>query len=106
MLTPPEKQETLEEFYRLCQPPGFWGKVTSTLPPSQHLRIRRELRADVYECALGVAFCTASVALVANLFGRHWFSSGECAIVGVVAFTIFVRRWLKRGVFSSLATGP
>lgn len=106
MLTPPEKQETLEEFYRLCQPPGFWGKVTRTLPHSQHLRIRRELRADIYECALGIAFCTASVALVANLFGRHWLSSVEFMIVGTVALTIFVRRWLKRGVFSSLAAGP
>jgi SSS family solute:Na+ symporter len=106
MLTPPEKQETLEKFYRLCQPPGFWGKVTSTLPHSQRLRIRRDLRADIYECALGVAFCTASVALVANLFARHWLSSGEFAVVGAVAFTIFVRRWLKRGVFSSLAAGP
>jgi Na+/proline symporter len=106
MLTPPEKQQTLEEFYRLCQPPGFWGKVTSTLSHSHRLRIRRELRADVYECALGVAFCTASVALVANLFARHWLSSGEFAVVGAVALTIFVRRWRKRGVFSSLAAGP
>jgi len=106
LLTPPEKQETLEEFYRLCQPPGFWGKVTRTFPHSHRLRIGKELRADIYECALGVAFCSASVALVANLFARHWLSSGEFAIIGAVAFTIFVRRWLKRGVFSSLATGP
>ena len=104
LLTPPEKPETLAEFYRLCQPPGFWGKITSQLPQSSRQEIRSELRADIYECALGVVFCGASVALVANLFARHWLSSGGFAILGVVAFTIFVHRWLKRGVFSSLAT--
>lgn len=102
MLTPPEKQETLEEFYRLCQPPGFWGKVTDTLPLDEHQRIRKELRSDIWECALGITFCTGSVALTASLFARHWVAGTIWLAVAVVAFLVFVRRWTQRGVFRSL----
>ncbi len=104
LLTPPEKQETLENFYRLCRPPGLWGKVTDSLPPAERLRAREELRGDLYECALGIVFCTAGVAATANLFGRHWASGMAWVILGSVTFTLFVTRWKSKGVFRSLTT--
>jgi hypothetical protein len=102
LLTPPEKQETLEEFYRLCRPPGFWGRVTETLPSDERRRIRVELRSDVWECALGIAFCTGSVALTASLFARHWLASAAWLVVAVATFRVFVRRWTEKGIFKAL----
>jgi Na+/proline symporter len=104
LLTPAEKTETLEQFYRICRPPGFWGKITETLPTPQRRRIKNELRSDIWECALGISFCTASVAATANLFGRHWPSSIFWLVVAVVTFWRFARRWAKRGIFKSLST--
>ena len=104
LLTPAEKTETLEQFYRTCRPPGFWGKITETLPTPQRRRIKNELRSDIWECALGISFCTASVAATANLFGRHWPSSIFWLVVAVVTFWRFARRWAKRGIFKSLST--
>ena len=104
LLTPAERTETLEQFYRICRPPGFWGKITETLPTPERQRIKNELRSDIWECALGISFCTASVAATANLFGRHWPSSIFWLVVAVVAFWLFARRWTKRGIFKSLST--
>ncbi len=102
LLTPPEKQETLEVFYRTCRPPGLWGKVTNSLAPEERRQVRRELVGDVWECALGVTFCTGSVALTANLFARHWVASFVWLAVALVTFAIFIRRWYEKGVFRSL----
>ena len=102
LLTPPEKQETLEEFYRLCRPPGFWGRVTDTLPAGERRRIRKDLLSDIWECALGITFCTGSVALTASLFARHWAVSAVWLVVTVATFRVFIRRWAEKGIFKSL----
>ncbi len=102
LLTPPEKQETLEKFYRACRPPGFWGKVTKSLGAEERRQVRRELFSDVWECALGVAFCTGSVALTASLFARHWRASLVWLAVASITFAIFIRRWYEKGIFKSL----
>jgi Na+/proline symporter len=106
LLTPPEKQETLEEFYRRCRPPGFWGRITHSLPPHERLRIGEELRGDAGECLLGIAFCTAAVASTASLFARHWRAGAGCAIFCAITFTLFARRWAQRGIFGSLSATP
>jgi SSS family solute:Na+ symporter len=105
LLTPPEKQETLEEFYRLCRPPGFWGRVTDSLPASERGRIRQELLSDVWECALGIAFCAGSVAFTASLFARHWIASAVWLVVAATTFRVFARRWTEKGIFKSLRGG-
>ena len=103
LLTPAEKTETLEHFYQICRPPGFWGRITKTLPAPERQRIKKELRSDIWECGLGIAFCTASVAATANLFGRHWPPSILWLTVAVASFWLFARRWTRRGIFKSLS---
>lgn len=102
LLTPPEKEEVLSNFYQRCKPPGFWGRITSSLPLADRKRLRVELWADVLDCALGVTVCAASVVSMAELFGRHWLAAGIWIAGGIPACWIFVWRWKKRGVFRSL----
>lgn len=105
LLTPPERHEVLAEFYHRCRPPGFWGPVTRTLPREERERARQEMRLDVWNCALGIIFCFAAVALTTNIFGRHVAASAAWALVGGAAFYLFARSWWDRGIFRSLQDG-
>ena len=102
LVTPPEAKATLEEFYRRCKPPGFWGGVVQAVPGGERARMREEFRGDLWECGYGITFCTASVASTSNLFGRHWLSGSVWIGVAAVAFLLFVRRWIRRGVFAAI----
>jgi solute:Na+ symporter, SSS family len=105
LLTPPEKREVLENFYRLCKPPGFWGEFTRILPEEEKRARRTELRNDIAECALGFVACLGAVAATANCFGRHWAAGATWAGLAAVAFYLFIRRWIGRGIFASLESG-
>jgi Na+/proline symporter len=104
LITAPEKRETLVEFYRRCRPPGFWGEIAATISPEESQRMRRETWSDIYECALGVAFCTGVVAMTADLFGRHWTAGAAWCVVTVITFTLFCSRWSGKGIFRQLAS--
>jgi solute:Na+ symporter, SSS family len=102
LLTPPEKKEVLENFYRLCRPPGVWGEITRVLPEMGRRAARAELRRDIYECGLGIVFCATSTAATADFFGKHWWGAIVNTVVAGVSFFIFMRRWKRRGVFGAL----
>ncbi len=102
LLTPPEKPEVLENFHRLCKPPGLWGKVTRSLAAEERRELQVRWGGDVYQSALGVVFCIGSVTATAELFARHWISAVLSGVITAVAFAIFALRWKKQGVFGSL----
>ncbi len=102
LLTAPEARQTLAEFYRRCQPPGFWGEIARQLPAEQRRAVRAETWNDLIECALGISFCTASVAATANLFGRHWLPATLWLLAMAITFGLFWKRWSDRGVFRRL----
>lgn len=102
LLTPPEKKEVLENFYRLCRPPGFWGEITRALPLAERQSARSELRQDIYECVLGIIFCATSTAATADFFGRHWQAAFANVAIAILSFSVFIQRWRRRGVFSAL----
>jgi hypothetical protein len=53
-LTPPERIETLREFYKRCRPPGWWGPVVREFSPETWRAIRQETLRDVIDCILGM----------------------------------------------------
>ncbi len=104
LLTPPESREVLENFYRLCRPPGLWGEITRVLPAPERQAARIELRRDIYECVLGIVFCATSTAATAQFFALHWWPGIANVVVAAVSLFIFIRAWKKRGVFSALSS--
>jgi solute:Na+ symporter, SSS family len=103
LLTPAEPIAVLTEFYKRCQPPGYWNPVLRTLSAEYRSRARREARLDARECGLGIVFCFSIVALTASVFGRHYFSAAAWSLAAGVSFCIFAFSWWKRGIFG-LAT--
>jgi Na+/proline symporter len=102
LATAPEKRETLMEFYLRCRPPGFWGEIAKSISPEEHRRLRAETWSDIYECALGIAFCTGVVVMTAELFGRHWAVASSWGLVTAVTFGLFCSRWSGKGIFKQL----
>jgi SSS family solute:Na+ symporter len=103
LLTPPERIETLREFYHRCRPPGWWGPVANELDADEWLAIRQETIADLIDCALGIAFAASAILAVISPLGRHWLifvaALSACAVSG----GLFIARWARRGVFRSLS---
>jgi len=102
-LTPPERIETLREFYTRCRPPGWWGPVVKEMTAEQLRATRRETVTDVLDCVLGVIFCTAAILAVISPLGKHWMIFGAALLAGLLAGGLFIARWARRGVFRSLS---
>jgi hypothetical protein len=103
-LTPPEKIETLREFYRRCKPPGFWGPVVKDFDVAQRAEIKRETITDVVDCVLGIVFCTAAIEAVISSLGRHWLVFAVSLLVAFTSGGLFILRWARRGVFRGLSS--
>lgn len=102
LLTPPEKIETLREFYRRCRPPGFWKPVVSELGTDERRKIKDETLRDIFDCLLGIAFCASAILAVISPFGGHWLVLVAALLICAVSGGLFIGRWAKRGVFRSL----
>jgi SSS family solute:Na+ symporter len=77
LLTPPERIETLREFYRRCRPPGWWHPVLSEMSAAERQAIRQETVTDLIDPR---RYQHAWPAL-ADLRGRAADRSGERRIV-------------------------
>jgi SSS family solute:Na+ symporter len=103
-LTRPERIETSRAFYARCRPPGFWGPVVKDFDPSVRSEIRRETLTDVFDCLLGVFFCTAAILAVISPLGRHWTIFAAALAVCLISGGLFIGRWARRGVFRALSS--
>lgn len=102
LLTPPERLETLREFYRRCRPPGFWGPVVNEFTGEERAEIRAETIRDLIDCVLGIAFCGGAIITVISPFGGHWTVFAVSVLIVISCGGLFIWRWAKRGVFRSL----
>lgn len=102
LVTRPEPIETLREFYGRCRPPGAWGPVADHLPAAERASIRRATATDLVDCALGVVFAAASILTVLAAIGRHYAVLGLAVVLLVVSGGLFIRRWMRRGIFAGL----
>jgi solute:Na+ symporter, SSS family len=103
LLTPPERIETLRDFYRRCRPPGWWSPVVNELDMVERRVIRQETINDLFDCALGIAFATSAILAVISPLGRHWWIFAAALAACAMSGGLFIVRWARRGVFHSLA---
>src|SRR5262245_66395899 len=52
LLTPPERIETLREFYRRCRPPGWWKPALNEVDADEPPDIRKDTIDELIELAL------------------------------------------------------
>jgi Na+/proline symporter len=103
ILTRPEKIEKLKEFYIKCRPPGFWAPITGEIEDGEKVTIKKENFRDIIDCLLGVLFCLSSVAGLTTFFSKQFTLFIVTLILSLGSGSLFLFRWKKRGVFSSLS---
>lgn len=106
LVTRPEPIETLRGFYDRCRPPGLWSPVTARMDTAAKEAIRRETIADLVDCGLGITFAGASILAVISPLGKAWWTFAAMLAIAAVSGGCFIGRWVRRGVFRSMAVSP
>jgi Na+/proline symporter len=97
LLSPPEEEGVLLDFYTRTRPWGWWG-------PIRELAVRRDpefcpnrdFGLDLLNIVVGIIWQTSFVALPIYVVIRHWNEAMVC--LGIIAFTslILKRTWYDR----------
>ncbi|RKY87525.1 sodium:solute symporter [candidate division KSB1 bacterium] len=102
ILTRPEKKETLMDFYNRCKPPGFWKVITSELKKEETIQRKKEIINDITDCLIGIVICGGSIMSVISILAQNPVIFIFSATITIMCIFLFIRRWKKKEVFSSL----
>ena len=98
LLTPPESEETLRNFYLKVRPPGAWGKMRRKLAAAGLIDLqqqRRELYWDLAASTFGVVFCfTMTYSLFMSVMLR-WQEAAWFAITALVTGAGYFFCWVR-----------
>jgi len=89
LLTPPEKDEILESFYRTVRPWGFWKPVyQSLLDKYPNLKANTDFRRDAFNVVIGIIWqLTLNIIPICIIIGQYrtmWISVVIFAVTSVI----------------------
>jgi solute:Na+ symporter, SSS family len=88
IITPPESDDTLKNFYMRCRPPAGWKKLRVKYPslPGHD----QTLRSQIFDCLLGIAACFGLSMATNAAFVANWMIIilGSCSAIGFGAWLI------------------
>jgi Na+/proline symporter len=97
LLTKPENEEVLVNFYIRTRPWGWWGPIRDAAMRSHpEFEPNRNFAWDVFNVLIGIVWQTAFVALPIYVVIHEWTSAGACAAIIFVTSTILKRTWYDR----------
>jgi Na+/proline symporter len=82
VITPPESDETLKNFYMRCRPPTGWKKLRLKYPslPGHD----QTLKSQIFDCLLGIVACFGLTMATNAIFVGNWLVIilGTCSALG------------------------
>ncbi|MGD0614031.1 MAG: sodium:solute symporter family protein [Verrucomicrobiota bacterium] len=97
LMTPPEEEAVLKEFYRRVRPWGFWGpirdKVTTEDPGFQR---NKDFFRDMFNIVVGTIWQTCFIVLAMFLVTRHFHNAGITLVVLVITSIILKFNWYDK----------
>lgn len=97
LLTAPEREEVLVDFYTRTRPWGWWGPVRdAAVRRNPAFEPNRNFGWDVFNVLIGVIWQTAFVALPIYVVIREWRSAAICLAIIVVTSAILKQSWYNR----------
>jgi SSS family solute:Na+ symporter len=97
LLTRPEGEDVLVNFYTRTRPWGWWGPVREAAQrrdPS--FQPNRNFARDALNVLIGIVWQTAFVALPIYVVIRHWNEAAICLVVILLTSAILKRTWYDR----------
>jgi Na+/proline symporter len=97
LLTRPQAEDSLLEFYTRTRPWGWWGPVrNAALQRDPAFQPNRDLPRDAFNVLVGVIWQTAFVALPVYVVIHHWKEAAFCAAIIAVTSAVLKRTWYDR----------
>ncbi len=81
-LTKPEPQQTLENFYKLVQPGGWWGPAQAVIPQTK----QSVLPGFIGNFFAGMAFVWGSMFVIGYALFFNWMAAGISLVVAALGF--------------------
>lgn len=89
LLTKPDDEETLKDFYRRVRPWGFWGPILAKVRAEDpSFQPNRDFGRDMFNLVVGVAWQISLVALPVYIVIQRW--SGAAIAAAIIAVTSVV----------------
>ena len=102
LFTPPEDQETLEEFYRVTRPWGFWSPVrAAAATQGDPIASNRNFRRDALNVAVGVVWQLCLTALPMYVVLQQW-----SPVLGIALLLAAASVFLKFNWYDKLQNHP
>jgi hypothetical protein len=97
LLTNPESDEVLVDFYTRTRPWGWWEPIrAAALRRDPTFQANRNFGWDAFNVLIGIVWQTAFVALPIYIVIREWRSAGICSVIIVVTSSILKKTWYDR----------
>jgi solute:Na+ symporter, SSS family len=97
LLTRPEREEVLVEFYTRTRPWGWWGPIqAAALRRDPSFVPNRNFGWDVFNVIIGIVWQTAFVALPIYTVIRDWRACVACLAIIAITSAILKHTWYDR----------
>ncbi len=97
LLTPPEREAVLLEFYTRTRPWGWWGPIRAAAERNDpHFRPNRDFPRDAFNVIVGIVWQTSMVALPIYVVIQHWQPVLISLATIVITSTILKFTWYDR----------
>jgi hypothetical protein len=97
LLSKPQSESSLVEFYTRTRPWGWWGPVRdAALRRNPAFEPNRDFGWDAFNVVVGIVWQTAFVALPIYIVIHEWSMAAGCFGVILITSTILKRTWYDR----------
>jgi hypothetical protein len=96
LLTAPEPEDVLVNFYRRTRPWGWWGPIRQLAMRDPSFQPNCDFKWDVFNTVVGIIWQTCFVALPIYVVIHHWKEAAICLVVITVTSAILKRTWYDR----------
>jgi Na+/proline symporter len=97
LLTKPEDESTLIDFYTRTRPWGWWGPVSvAARRRNPRFEPNRDFARDMFNVAIGIVWQTAFVAIAIYVVIHEWQKAAICLATILVTSAILKRTWYDR----------
>jgi Na+/proline symporter len=97
LLTPPESEEVLVNFYRRTRPWGWWGPIRdAAIRQDPNFQPNRDFGWDALNVVVGTVWQTSFVALPIYVVIHHWNEAAICLAIIAASSAILKRTWYDR----------